>query len=299
VGRCAVIYNPTKVDALLRERIEEALEQHGYQGTLWLETSAEDAGKSMTRRAVAEEVDLVIGAGGDGTIRMIADGLAGTGIPLGLVPAGTGNLLARNLNLPLDEVAALAIALGGQTRKVDLVKLQVDDAEPEHFAVIAGIGVDAMIMGETDPALKEKIGPAAYFLAAGRALGRLPVKLSIRVDDQRVIRRNAMSCLIGNVGELPGSIVLIPQAKADDGLLDVYVASPQKISHWFKVILRVISRRPQKDDRVDELQGRKVTVAIREGKDNYQLDGDAVGECTRLEAEIQPGALTIRLPEEQ
>jgi diacylglycerol kinase (ATP) len=125
--RCAVIYNPTKVSDKFRTLIEDSLQRDGWEDTLWLETSAEDPGRTMTRQAVAEQVDLVIGAGGDGTIRSVADGLAHTGIPLGLVPAGTGNLLARNLDLPLEEVDAIDVALDGQQRPIDLVKITVDD----------------------------------------------------------------------------------------------------------------------------------------------------------------------------
>ena len=124
----------------------------------------------MTRKAVSEHVDLVVGAGGDGTVRIVADGLAGTGIPMGLVPAGTANLLAHNFGLSTDETAAIEVAFDGHTRTIDLIKVAVDDQAPEHFAVLAGIGVDAMIMDETDPQLKDKVGSAAYFLAAGKAL---------------------------------------------------------------------------------------------------------------------------------
>jgi len=177
----AVIYNPIRITEEFRRRVESELERGGWTETLWLQTSKEDAGMAMTAQAVKEEVDIVLGIGGDGTIRMITDGLAGTGIPLGLIPAGTGNLLARNLKLPLDHVDALNAALGGQTRKIDLVKLSVDNREPQHFAVMAGIGMDAVIMSEADPELKKKIGPAAYFIAAGKALGRLPVKITIQL----------------------------------------------------------------------------------------------------------------------
>jgi diacylglycerol kinase (ATP) len=142
--RCAVIYNPTKVSDKFHALVEDSLQRNGWSNTLWLETSAEDPGRAMTRQAVTEQVDLVIAAGGDGTIRYVADGLAHSGIPLGLVPAGTGNLLARNLDLPLEEVDAIEVALDGQLRVVDLVKITVDDREPEHFAVMAGIGVDAL-----------------------------------------------------------------------------------------------------------------------------------------------------------
>src|SRR5215213_6669436 len=113
----------------VRVSMEENLQRGGWTGTLWLETSAEDPGRAMTQQ-----------------VRIVADGLAQNGIPMGLIPAGTGNLLARNLDLPLKELDAIEVALHGHTRAIDLVKITVDDWPPEHFAVMAGIGVDVMIM---------------------------------------------------------------------------------------------------------------------------------------------------------
>jgi diacylglycerol kinase (ATP) len=205
--RCAVIYNPTKVSDEFQQLVAARLERDGWTDTLWLETSADDPGRGMTKEAVAARVDLVIGAGGDGTVRVVADGLAGSGIPMGLVPAGTANLLARNLDLPLEEDAAADIAFAGHTWTIDLIKLTVDDRPPEHFAVIAGIGVDAMIMDETDPDLKDKLGSAAYFLAAAKALDRSPIRLTVQLDHHRPVKRRAMICAIANVGELPGNHV--------------------------------------------------------------------------------------------
>jgi diacylglycerol kinase (ATP) len=293
--RCAVIYNPTKVSDKFHALVEDSLQRNGWRNTLWLETSAEDPGRAMTRQAVAEQVDLVIGAGGDGTIRSVADGLAHTGIPLGLVPAGTGNLLARNMDLPLEEGDAIDVALDGQQRPIDLVRITVDDRAPEHYAVMAGIGVDAMIMDETNEDLKDKVGSAAYFVAAGKALGRLPIRLKVQLDNNRPVRRHAMLCVIGNVGRLQGNLTLIPGASPDDGLLDLYIASPHRFRHWLKLALRLITRRAKKDDQVDQRKGRSVRIII-DGKDNYQLDGDVVGESTTLDAEIQPGALAICVP---
>jgi diacylglycerol kinase (ATP) len=293
--RCAVVFNPTKVSDQFHQLVQDILQRDGWVDTLWLETAADDAGRAMTRQAVAAGVGLVIGAGGDGTIRLVADGLAGTGIPLGLIPAGTGNLLARNLDLDLDEATAIETAFGGHTRTIDLVKVTVDHQEPEHFAVMAGIGVDAVIMDETNPALKEKIGSAAYFVAAGKALGRVPLHLIVRVDDHRPLKRHAMVCIIGNVGDLSGNLTLIPGAKPDDGLLDLYIASPHRLRHWFQLVLRLITRRPRQDDQVDQRTAKTVTVTIS-GSDSYQLDGDVTGACTTLTAEIQPAALTICAP---
>jgi diacylglycerol kinase family enzyme len=134
--RCAVIYNPTKVSDQFRLLVTNRLERDGWADTLWLETSADDPGRGMTKEAVAAQVDLVIGAGGDGTVRVVADGLAGSGIPMGLVPAGTANLLARNLDLPLED-AAVEIALPGipDDRDDQLTVMMPTRA----FQVIAGI----------------------------------------------------------------------------------------------------------------------------------------------------------------
>jgi diacylglycerol kinase family enzyme len=214
---------------------------------------------------------------------------------MGLIPAGIGNLLARNLDLPLDEPASIETAFGGRTRSIDLIKATVDDGKPEHFTVMAGIGIDAVIMDETDDALKDKIGAAAYFVAAGKAVGRLPLRVSIQLDDHRPVKRHAMLCVIGNVSDLRGNLTLIPGAKPDDGLLDLYIASPHRFRHWLKLDLRLVTRRPKKDDQVDQHTGKRVTIRI-DGGDNYQLDGDVIDKCTTLVAQVEPDALTICVP---
>jgi len=261
--RCAVVYNPTKVSDAFRGLITERLGPAGWSEPLWLETAEDDPGHSMTEKAVAEQVDRVIAAGGDGTVRIVADGLAGTGIPLGIVPAGTGNLLARNLKIPLGEAEAIDVALADQTRTIDLIEVSVDNRSSEHFAVMAGSGIDAVIMDETNPKLKAKIGSAAYFVAAARAVGRLPMEMTIQLDDNKVHKRRAMICLVGNVSDLTGNITLIPGARYDDGYLNVYVASPHRFTHWVRVLIRLVTRRGRDDDRVELHHGAGVLGAGR------------------------------------
>ena len=295
--RCAVIFNPVKVSDGFQEAMAARLAAAHWADPVWLPTEEDDPGRSMVATAVSDGVDLVIAAGGDGTVRIVADGLAGTGITMGIVPAGTANLLSRNLGIPQGESEAIEVALNGRTRTIDLVKLTVDGSDGEHFAVMAGMGIDAMIMDETDPDLKEKIGAGAYFVAAAKALGRLPVPMRIKVDEHHVHRRKAMICVVGNVSTLAGNLVLIPGAKPDDGLLDVYVASPHRFTQWIRVFLRLITRRRDRtgSDRVDQWRGRRVEVRL-ERPDNYQLDGDVVGELRSLVAEVQPQALSVRVP---
>jgi diacylglycerol kinase (ATP) len=294
--RCAVVYNPIKVSEDLRDAIKQQAIATGWNDTVWLATPEENPGPAIAAEVVSTNVDRVIAAGGDGTIRIVADQLAGSGIPMALVPVGTGNLLARNLDVPLTEAEAITVAFGEQTRDIDLIKLTVDGVPSEHFAVIAGLGVDAMIMDETSPDLKDTIGAGAYFIAAAKALGRTPIHMWITLDDHRPQHRYAMICAIGNVGKLAGNLILMPGASPDDGQLDVYVASPRRLIHWLRVLLRLITLRPRRDDRVDQWRGRSVEVRLRH-PDPYQLDGDVIGDCRRLRAEVCPGALTVCVPE--
>ena len=290
--RCAVVANPTKLGDADATLLREGLAAAGCPDPLWLETKVDDPGRSMTRQAVEAGVDLVLAAGGDGTIRLVAAGLAGTDVTMAIIPVGTGNLLARNLAIPLDVAGALVVALGEEERRIDTVVLRVDGGEPGRFAVMAGTGLDAMIMDEVDERLKKFIGPGAYFIAAGKALNRLPVPLQVTVDGRRH-RRHAIICLIGSCGTLTGDLRLIPDARPDDGLLHVYVAYPTRPTHWIKAFLRLVTRRPRKDDHVSVWSGRRVEVRLRD-KDAYELDGDVEGEGSVLLAEVDPGSLRIR-----
>jgi diacylglycerol kinase (ATP) len=292
-----VIYNPTKVTdwVTFRRHVEYELKTRGWQRALWLETATDDPGRAMTEQAVREEVDLVIGAGGDGTIRVICSGLAGTGIPFGLIPAGTGNLLAKNIGIPLDEGAALDVAFDGMDKAIDLVRLSVDGGPPDHFAVMAGIGIDAVIMEGTDPNLKKAVGSAAYFVAAAQHANHPALQATITVDDEPPIRRKAHVIVIGNVGFLQANIQLIPDAKADDGRLDVLIASPRTSLDWVRLTTQVLTRRKRTDPQLDRLTGQKVTITV-DGPDQYQMDGDTVGECSSMVAEVVPGGLTLRVP---
>jgi diacylglycerol kinase (ATP) len=295
--RAAVIFNPAKVTDWItfRRHVEYELKSRGWDRALWFETTSEDHGRTMTEQAVREKVDLVLGAGGDGTIRVICSGLAHTGIPFGLIPAGTGNLLARNIGIPLDEVAALDVAFDGVDKALDLVRLQLDDQPPDHFAVMAGIGLDAVIMERADPKMKKAVGSAAYFVSAAQNANHPAMHATIAVDDQPPIKRRAHLIVVGNVGFLMANIQLIPGARADDGMLDVLIASPRTLSDWIRLTTRVLTRRKQPDDQLDRLTGHKVTITVEE-RDHVQLDGDTVGECNTLTAEVVPGALRLRVP---
>lgn len=292
----AVVFNPTKISDGIRDLVNRRAQESGWQPPRWLETSAEDPGRAMTAEAREADVDLVLAAGGDGTVRVVAAGLASSDIPLAIIPEGTGNLLARNLGIPLDEEEAVEVAFGSHQRRMDIVRISTDDgAEPDRFAVMAGIGLDAAIMKNTDEDLKSKVGSAAYVVAALKQLKRAPRNVRVSVDDGRVLQRRAMLTLVGNVGALQGNVELIPDAEPDDGRLDVFVASPRRLRHWIATAIRLITKKEQSSDRIDQLVGRRVTIELDE-PDDYQLDGDTIGRCRRLTAEVEPGALKVKVP---
>ena len=175
------------------------------------------------------------------------------------------------------------------------MRLAVDDKPPDHFAVMAGIGLDAVIMEGTDPKMKKAVGSAAYFVSAARNANHPAMHATIAVDDEPPIRRRAHLIVVGNVGFLMANIQLIPGAHADDGMLDVLVASPRTLRDWVRLTTRVLARRRQPDDQLDRLKARRVTITVEE-RDQVQLDGDTIGECNTLTAEVVPAALRLRVP---
>lgn len=292
---CAVIFNPVKVSDRFRDRAEAILSAAGWTDISWLETSEEDPGQGRAAEAVDAGVQRVIVAGGDGTVRAVAEALAGSGVELGVVPAGTANLLDYNLGLPRTEEPAVEVAATGRAHDIDLVEIVVDGKRTQRFAVMAGAGLDAMIMDEVSGDLKKSIGTAAYFVAAGKALGRLPMKVHITIDGHKIKHRRAIMVLVGNVGGIPPNIDLIPGARYDDGLLDLMVAAPRSLVDWFKIIGRMIIRRQRRDDALELRRGKRVEIELAE-PDTYELDGDVEGEFTTMTAEIMPGALRVVLP---
>lgn len=290
--RYAVVVNPIKVADDFQRVVTDTFFANGWGRPLWLETTKDDAGGSMTRQALDAGVEAVVVAGGDGTVRLVADGLAGSSVVMGIIPSGTGNLLARNLSLPLDREGALHVILAKQSSPIDLIEITADDRAPEHFAVMAGAGVDSAIMTDADPRLKAKLGPAAYFFSVGKALGRLPMNARITVDGHHAHHRRAMVVLVGNVGQLVGGIDLMPRAGASDGLLHVFVASPHRFRDWLRAGAHLVTRRGAKGDTIDSFSGSRVVVEIDE-PDDYQLDGDVIGPYRRFEAVLKPKALTV------
>ncbi len=297
-SRLAVVLNPIKVPDVkaLRRLVNEAADEAGWDTPMWFETSVDDAGRQMTHAALTAGADVVVAAGGDGTVRVVASELARTGVALGILPVGTGNLLARNLSLPLQMDIALDVVLSGQDRAIDLVRMKGDGLDDdEHFAVMGGLGLDAAIMQGAPEPLKKRVGWPAYFIAGLRHFRDPAVKVEISVDEEPPVRYRASTVVIGNVGTLTGGIPLLPDAAPDDGKLDVVVVAPRRILTWIRLVVRVMARRRRTDERLDRRTGRTVTVRA-ERPTPRQMDGDACGVGSEICATVEPGVLLVRVP---
>lgn len=292
--RAAVILNPTKFDdlSLLRRRVEAEVLAAGWHPTTWLETTPEDPGHEAARRALEAGVDLVMVAGGDGTVRAVSSELAGTDTPMALLPSGTGNLLARNLGVPLDTDAALRLALNGRSQAIDVVRA-VSDAGQERFVVMAGMGLDAQIMEDTSDDLKKVIRSGAYAVAAVQNAVPDPFTITVTVDDAEPVEHQAVMALLGNVGTITGGMTLFHDASPTDAQVDLLIASPDKATDWAKLGAQVLTGRDMSG--FPTTSGHHILIEA-EREIPFELDGDTAGSTRRLEVEVEAGALHVVVP---
>lgn len=317
IKRAALVYNPIKVDAAsLRASVERHAGRAGWSEPLFYETTVDDLGDEVTRQALAEGVDAVLVAGGDGTVRAVSEAMSGSGVPLTIVPSGTGNLLARNLRLPLDSGDAMVrAAFNGDRLAMDIgwaALKRADGTTAEHaFVVMGGMGLDAAMIANTSPQLKKTVGWVAYVDGAARSLATAkPFRVMYQLDGSRLHSARVQSVLFANCGSLPAGLELIPEASVADGALDIVIFQPKGPLGWIFVWRRVawdnsVLRRFRAGRRVLSLRTRDNAVRYSRGTGielattaatPVQLDGDEFGEAVQVRTRVEPGALLITVP---
>jgi len=295
--RLAVVLNPAKVEdtGQFRAMVETMARDSGWEGVDWWQTTPADTGYGMAHEAAVSGAATVLAVGGDGTIRAVCEELAGTGIPVGIVPAGTGNLLARNLAIPLYLRAAVDVAINGQDRAIDMVEVSGDNMEDATFLVMAGMGFDAAIMEGVNEDIKAKVGWLAYVLSAGKSLMFPAIRVEISIDDGPFVEARARTIVVGNVGHLQAGMPLLPDAAIDDGTLDVVLLYPRRFLSWLPLAVRVLSRNPRTDELVTRMTGRSVVVRTSVDAPR-QLDGDPIAPGRELRCVCIHGRLLVRVP---
>jgi len=278
---------------------------------VFAETSPAEDGSGLARRAVAAGASLVFAAGGDGTVRACAQALAGTQVPLAIVPLGTANLTARALGIPARAGRAIDAGFRGRDRVIDLARADLgagsEGAGPEgagfvggdgaggiSFTAMAGIGLDAAVVGAARSPDKRRLGWIAYAVS-GLAHLRMPAAdFAVRLDGGEPLRRRARCVVVGNAGLLPGGFVLLPEARLDDGRLDVGILAPAGALGWPRAAARVLTQSQRTDRTLERFQARRVEIAATADLPR-QIDGEVIGAGRTLTVSVCPGALTVRV----
>ena len=287
-----------------------AAKDHGWE-PWFAETSEAESGLLLTRRAVTAGAGLVFAAGGDGTVRACAEALAGTSVPLAIVPLGTANLAARALGVPARAGKAIDAGFDGRDRRIDLGQLTCVDEAGEGriagpgtaaaeaggavFAAMAGIGLDAAVVGAARQPVKRRLGWMAYAVAGVTQLQWPASDFTVRLGDEEPLRRRARCVVVGNAGLLPGGFTLLPGARLDDGLLDVGILAPSGAWGWVRVAGRVLARGRRQDRELERFQAGRVQVSA-DTELPRQVDGEIVAPGRTLSVSVCPDALTVRQP---
>jgi YegS/Rv2252/BmrU family lipid kinase len=298
-----VVFNPVsgQTDPEVRKTaIREALAEHGYR-CQELITTPEKGARHFAEEALKEGVDLLAVSGGDGTVMEVMTACVGTGVPVAIFPAGTGNLLSVNLGLPKEVRDAVHSALFGERRALDLARVTIPDnaseGEPKYFAILAGAGYDAWVIRDADREAKNKFGLFAYLWAALKNLRRRPVSVRIRLDDEkRTMRRRAKSVMVANMGRLQAGVEVVPDAHPDDGVLELAILEAENVGDWLRLAFNAVRGKLRDDPSVEYRHVRKVAIEMSVPMP-MQFDGEESDKRHRaFTVEVVPSAVEVMVP---
>jgi diacylglycerol kinase (ATP) len=295
--RVLIVFNPHAGQAAqLRSAIDRAAQI--WTTARWLVELAptESAGDAtrIARAAAAEGYDLVVAAGGDGTVNEIINGLVGTETAFAPLPAGTVNVWAREMGLPMDVEQAARALLTADRRQIDLGRAKGKDCD-RHFLLMASVGFDAAVTQELCPTDKKRLGALAYLKqAAQMAWNYRGSKVYLRIDGQR-IRGPLLMTVIGNSQLYGGVVKFTAHALIDDGLLDVCVIQGRSMLGAPLRLLSVLIRAYNRDPKVKYFRAQHVSFIGKKSL-SVQLDGDFIG-TTPIDFQIVPQAVWAMIPQ--
>jgi YegS/Rv2252/BmrU family lipid kinase len=272
--------------------LRSVLAAEGVTEPLWAEVPKSRFAPKRVKEMLKQGADLVFVWGGDGTVQRCIDVLAGSDATMAILPAGTANLFATNLGIPKDLEAAVRIGLHGARRTLD-----VGTVNGERFGVMAGTGLDALMIREADSGLKDAVGRMAYLWTGAKNVRREPVKTKIRVDGHRWFKGDATCVLVGNVGKVMGGIAAFEDARPDDGRLDVGVVTADGLWQWARTLGRTAFGDASESPFVQTTTATTIEIRL-DHKVPYEMDGGDRPKAKRLDIEVEPAALSVCVPEE-
>jgi diacylglycerol kinase (ATP) len=287
----AVIASASKVLGGGLPELRQLLADDGVAEPIWYEVGKSKEAPRFVRKAMKKGAGLIFVWGGDGMVQRCANELAGTDTPIAILPAGTANLFATNLDIPADLATAVRIGLHGERRKLDLGVVN-----GEHFAVMAGVGFDALMIRDAGTGLKDKVGQLAYVWTGAKHLRETPMRVRIRVDGAKWFKGKASCVLVGNMGKVIGGLSVFEGSRPDDGRIELGVVTAKGLVDWARTAGRTAIGQPESSPFVEEITARRVDVRLKDPM-VYELDGGDRKATKRLKIEVAPAAITVCVPQ--
>lgn len=269
------------------------LARRGVERPLWFEVPKSKKVPKRVKKALEAGADLIFAWGGDGTVQRCLDVMAGTGATLAVVPAGTANLFATNLGIPKDIADAVHIGLHGATRTIDVGKMK-----GERFGVMAGAGLDARMIRGADGTLKDRFGRLAYVWTGMKSVRSSTFGAKIEVDGEPWYEGEASLVLAGNLGKLFAGVEAFENARPDDGELELGIVRAEGLVEWARTVARAAVGTPGDSPFVQQTRARSVRAEL-DRKVLYELDGGARDPVKRFRIEVEPAAISVRVPENE
>jgi len=270
--------------------LHQALAAAGVSAPDWYEVDKSKKAPKAVRKAVEKGAKLVFVWGGDGMVQHCATGLAGTGVAMAILPAGTANLLATEFEIPKNIEEAVAIGLSGKTKKLDAGLIN-----GEHFLVMAGTGFDATIMDDVNAKAKELVGRVAYFTSTLKAMAMKRVHAEVVLDGEVFFEGKASMILFGNIGTITAGAPVFPHANPSDGWLEVGVVTAKNAWQWMRVFGRVATGKVEKSPFISFARAKHADVYLRSARP-FELDGGTRDKAKHLVLDIAPRAITLCIP---
>ena len=270
--------------------LRKVLTEFGVEDPLWFEVAKSKQVPEVAREAVKRGAGVVFVWGGDGSVQRCIDALAGSEVPIAILPAGTGNLLARNLEVPIDLVEAVKIGLHGERRAID-----TGTVNGEHFSIMAGAGLDALAMKDADKGLKDRVGRVAYLWTGARNLKSSPVRCTVDVEGRRFFKGKMTCILLGNLSQVMAGIEVFADSSPEDGILEVGVVNAKSRTQWMRTLGRVVAGRADKSPFVVTTRGKKIDIRFDRAT-AYELDGSARKPAKKLRVRVDSRSVTLCVP---